>query len=84
MRTVTLTDQSTAKDIVKDVMDEELLIMRDGHAVALLVPFDDDDAEWYVRERDPTFLQSIVRAREQIATGKAISHEELKRELGAE
>jgi hypothetical protein len=84
MKTVTLTDQSTAKDIVKDVMDEELLIMRDGHAVALLVPFNDDDAEWYARERDPAFLESIERAREQIAAGEAVSHEELKRELGIE
>ena len=57
-----------------DVDDEsrvdDLILTRDGHAVALVMPFDDDDLEWYARERDPEFLNSIARAREQVKTGR--------------
>ena len=65
-------------------MDEEVLVLRDGHPVALLTPFDDDDLEWYLRERDPAFIESIARARKQIAEGDTVSLEELKREFGIE
>ena len=82
MKTLNLKDNATAKDLLKEGRDEDLLIVRDGHAVALLMPFDDDDAEWYARERDPAFIQSIARARRQVADGKVIGHEALKRKLG--
>jgi hypothetical protein len=44
--------------------------------------FDDDDSDWYARERDPAFLNSIARAREQVRQGRTISHDDLKKELG--
>ena len=84
MKTITITDSSSAKDLVGPDQGEEVVVVRDGHAVALIVPFDDEDAEWYGRERDPAFLESLVRARRQIASGKTIDHESLKRELGIE
>ena len=31
-----------------------------GTPFALLMPFDDDDLEWYPRERDPKFLASLA------------------------
>ena len=62
--------------------DEDVLIIRDGHVVALVTPFDDDDAEWYARERDPAFIASIAEARKQAQDGKTISHDELKAKLG--
>ena len=49
------------------------MALTDGHAVALVVPFDDDDAEWYERERDPAFIASIAEARKQIREGKSLS-----------
>ena len=58
------------------------IAMRDGHAVALVMPFDDDDLEWYARERDPSFLASLADARQQVAQGKTLSHGELKKALG--
>ncbi len=63
---------------------EEVLLMRNGHAVAMIMPFDDDDLEWYARERDPAFLASIADARQQIKQGKVMSHGDLKASLGIE
>lgn len=62
--------------------DEGVLIVRDGHVVALVTPFDDEDAEWYARERDPAFIASIARARDQAKEGETIGHDELKSRLG--
>ena len=82
MKTVTWTENTSCADIVRQAEHEEVILMRDGHAVALVTPFDDDDLEWYVREHDPAFLASIARAREQVADQRTTSHQDLVRELG--
>ncbi|HEV3262001.1 MAG TPA: hypothetical protein VG013_34440 [Gemmataceae bacterium] len=82
MKTVTWTDSISWKELMRQVEEEEVLVMRDGHAVALLMPFDDDDLQWYARERDPGFLESIARARQQVAQGSTVSHVDLKKTLG--
>jgi len=82
MKTINVTDKSSLEEWLKHTPDEELVVLRDGHAVALLVPFDDEDLQWYARERDPTFIRSIERARQQAAARQTIGHEELKKELG--
>lgn len=81
MKTVVLNQDTRLADVVPET-DEDVLIIRDGHVVALVTPFDDDDAEWYARERDPAFIESIARARQQVKEGETISHEELKKRLG--
>ena len=48
------------------------------------IPFDDDDLEWYARERDPEFIESLAKARLQVTRGNTISHADLKRSLGIE
>jgi hypothetical protein len=76
MRAVKLTSTSSARELLpKD--SEEVLVLEGGHAVALVTPFDDDDAEWYARERDPQFIESIRRAREQVKRGETFSDSEL-------
>lgn len=50
----------------------------------LVSDFDDDDLYWYEREKDPEFIASIAQAREEVAQGKTVTHEELKKELGLE
>ena len=84
MKTVTWTENTSCADIVRQAEYEEVILMRDGHAVALVIPFDDDDLEWYAREHDPAFLASIARAREQVADQRTTSHQDLVRELGLE
>jgi hypothetical protein len=60
---------------------EKVLVTRDGHVVALIMPFDDDDPEWYASERDPVFLASITRARRQVREGGTVTYEAPKRSL---
>jgi hypothetical protein len=82
MKTLDWSEQTPSADIVHAAENEHVVLMRDGHAVALVVPFDDDDLEWYQREREPEFIASIARAREQVQQGRTRSHDQLKNELG--
>ncbi|HTK76882.1 MAG TPA: hypothetical protein VL371_16565 [Gemmataceae bacterium] len=82
MKTVDLRDEATLAEVLSQNQDEEVVVVRDGRAVALVVPFDDEDLEWYARERDPAFIQSIERARQQVADGRTVSHADLKTRLG--
>lgn len=82
MKTVDLRDAATLAEVLSQNQDEEVVVVRDGRAVALVVPFDDEDLEWYARERDPAFIQSIERARQQVADGRTVSHADLKKRLG--
>ena len=82
MKTVPCNSTTTCDEIVRQAELDDMILTRDGHAVALVMPFDDDDLEWYARERDPEFLTSIARAREQVKTGRTFGHADLKKELG--
>lgn len=82
MKTLALSDQTSGADIVQAAECEDVVLMKDGRAVALIVPFDDDDVRWYARERDPRFLKSIERAREQVKEGRTRSQADVKQELG--
>lgn len=84
MKTLNWSESTSAAELLQAAENQDVVLLRDGHAVALIVPFDDDDLAWYARERDPSFLASIAKAREQIRQGHKRSHEELKRELGLE
>jgi hypothetical protein len=59
-----------------------VILTREGHAVALLSEFDDEEMYWYARERDPEFLASLAEARTQVRQGKTVTQDELKRQLG--
>jgi hypothetical protein len=82
VKTVTWTDNASWDDVLRQAGQEDVVVLRDGHPVALMTPFDDDDLAWYARERDPAFLASLAEARRQVAEVKTLSHEDLKRDLG--
>ncbi len=82
MKTVSWTANSSWDELLGQMGEEDVLVLRDGHPVALVTPFDDEDLAWYVRERDPAFLNSLAKARRQIQDGESVSHEDLKKELG--
>jgi hypothetical protein len=84
MKTVTVTDATTVVDVLPRDAREGVVLMRDGHAVALVVPFDDEEMLWYVREHDPEFIESIARGREEAARGETTRLDDFKRELEAE
>jgi antitoxin (DNA-binding transcriptional repressor) of toxin-antitoxin stability system len=82
MKTITLKDVGSSDEAIRQGQVEEVIVFRDGKPVALVIPFDDDDLEWYAAERDPAFIESIARAREQAKAGQTVSHEQLKARLG--
>lgn len=82
MKIINWDDLTSCADILRAAEQEDVVLMRDGHSVALVTPFDDNDLEWYAREQDPAFIASIERARQQIAGGSKVSHQKLKAELG--
>jgi hypothetical protein len=84
VKTVSCSEQTSWTEIVRQAEQEDVILMRDGHAVALITPFDDEDLQWYARERDPEFLASVARARQQIADKDTLSHDKLKQQLGIE
>ena len=82
MKTVDLTENLSLDDILKSGEQDEVILLKDGHAIALVSPFDDDDLQWFSRERDPAFLASIAVARRQVEQGRTTSHADVKRQLG--
>jgi hypothetical protein len=82
MKQIELTPDLVIDQILQQAQQEDIVLMRQGHAVALIREIDDEDLYWYDRERDPEFLASLGRARDQVRQGQTVSHEDLKRELG--
>jgi hypothetical protein len=82
MKTVTWTDNASWDDVLRQAGQEVVLVLRDGHPVVLMTPFDDDDLEWYAREHDRAFLASLAEARRQVERGETVSRIDLKREFG--
>ncbi len=72
MKTVSYNEQVSWAEIVPEAEQDDVVLMRDGHAVALVTPFNDDDLQWYARERDPAFVASLARARQQVADQNTI------------
>jgi hypothetical protein len=82
MKTVNWAADSSWDEVLQQAGQEDVVVMRDGLPVVLMTPFDEDDLAWYVRERDPAFLESLAEARRQVEVGYTMSHNELKKELG--
>jgi PHD/YefM family antitoxin component YafN of YafNO toxin-antitoxin module len=82
VKTVTWTDNASWDEVLRQAGQEDVLVLRDGHPVVLMMPFDDDDLAWYAREHDPAFLASLAEARGQVERGETVSHSDLKKELG--
>jgi hypothetical protein len=82
MKTLDWNETTSPLEIIRAAENEDIVLLRDGHAVALISRFNDDDLEWYARERDPAFLSSIARARQQVRQGQTQSQQDVERELG--
>jgi len=82
MKKVELSSPAASEQAIRDGQSEEVIVLQDGRPVAMVVPFDEDDLEWYAREHDPAFIESIARAREQAKAGQTVPHDELKTQLG--
>jgi hypothetical protein len=70
--------------LLQKAADDEVLLIRDGHPVGVLIAFADDD-DWfdYQLENHPRLSARIEKARAEVKAGKTISFEDLKEKLGA-
>ncbi len=82
MKTIELAAKPDLEQVLQQAKSEDVVLLRDGRAVALVSEIDDDELYWYARERDPAFLESIAKGREQVNAGQVVRHSELKHELG--
>jgi hypothetical protein len=82
VKTVTWTEDASWDEVLRQAGEEDVLVLRDGHPVVLMTPFDDEDLAWYAREHHPAFLASLAEARRQVAQGNTVSHSDLKKEFG--
>jgi hypothetical protein len=82
VRAVVWSQDTSWHDVLRQAAEEDVIVLRDGHPFILMTPFDDVDLAWYARERDPAFLESLAKAREQVEDGKTVNRENLKRGLG--
>ena len=84
MKLIELTAGLDIETVLGSIKDEDVALTRNGHAVALLSDFDDEELYWRKWEQDPEFIASIKTAREQIVRGEGIPLANVKRELGIE
>jgi hypothetical protein len=82
MKTLKWTDPSSAENVLQQAQEENVLVMRNGQPVAVVMALSDDDAQWLEREADPAFIESIAKGRLDAREGQLISHEDLKKKLG--
>jgi hypothetical protein len=82
MKKIEIQPGLNVEDLVFETRSEDIVLTKNGQAVALVSEFDDDELYWYIREHDPAFIESIAQARKDVAEGKTISHEDLLREFG--
>ena len=84
MKQIEVSNVTGLEEILQHAKQGDVVLTRQGHAVAVVSEIDDTELYWYDREREPEFLASIQRARDQVKHGDAIAHDDLKRELGIE
>ncbi|HEV8433638.1 MAG TPA: type II toxin-antitoxin system Phd/YefM family antitoxin [Thermoanaerobaculia bacterium] len=62
---------------------EEIIVTRHGRPAAVLIGFEDED-DWfdYQLEHDPRFIARMEAARRSLETGRGISIEQVRAELG--
>lgn len=82
MKQIELRTGLALEEVLAQAREETVVLMRGGHAVAMVSEIDDDELYWLARERDPAFLESIERGREQAKARNSIHHEELRRRIG--
>ena len=82
MKKLQWTDAGSAEQVLRESQSDDVIVMRDGQPVAVVMAVGGDEAYWLEREADPAFIESLARAKKGIEEGRGISHEDLKRELG--
>lgn len=77
MKALIASKELTSEDLIDQVQNEQVVLLRGGRPAAVVMSLDGDDLEWLQRELDPEFIASIARAREDVRQGKGIGHEDV-------
>lgn len=67
------------ESLLAEVGNEDIVIVRDGHAVARVSAFSDEDLDDWLFERDPVNIARADQARAEVREGKGRSLEEVQR-----
>jgi len=70
MKQIEMTIDLGLEQILQQAQQEDIVLTRQGHAVALISEMDDDELYWYARESDRAFQDSVARARVQVERGQ--------------
>jgi len=65
-----------------ELEQEPLVLTKAGHAIAVLLPIDDDDLESLALSLSPKFQAMIERARAEYRNSASLSADDVRRELG--
>ena len=85
MKTIIATKELSSEDLIDQVQNDQIILLRGGRPAAVVMSLDDDDdLEWLKRELDPQFIASIARAREDVRQGNRVSHEDVVKMFGLE
>lgn len=77
MKTLVATKELTSEDLIDQVQNDQVVLLRGGKPAAVVMSLDGDDLEWLKRELDPEFIASIARAREDVRQGKGVGHDDV-------
>ena len=83
MKTIDVTQATNSLgEYARELDLEPLVLTEGGHAIAALVPIDDDDLESLALSLNPKFQGLIERARAEYQNGAGLSADDARRELG--
>ena len=80
MKSINLaTAQRPLADYAADLGDEILVLTKGDRAVAVIVPLRNVDRESLALSQHPEFLRIIARSRAELATGRKLTLDQMKR-----
>lgn len=77
MKTIIASKELTSEDLIDQVQNDQVVLLRGGKPAAVVMSLDDDDLDWLAQELDPEFIASIAQAREDVRQGKGVSHKDV-------
>lgn len=69
---------------VRELEEEPLVLIQDGHPIAALLPIDDADLEIMTLRSSPRFQELIEHSRQEHRNGASVSAAQVRGELGIE
>ena len=82
MRSLDLSEVSALAPHLQPGAHEPLVLTKDGHAVAAVVPADDDDVESLLLSNNPQFQAILERSQQRLESEGGLSSAEVRQRLG--